>query len=170
MMYAASHDTIAEKAYTTTMRTINTTDLRKDLFKEIVRVSTSGTPIEILHHGDPVAIVMPCPNLPRTRRKPAIDLDSIASFCRRHHARSFALFGSILRDDFDERSDVDVLIDLAAEHLDFHEECRMVEELEALFGRKVDLVVKRDVESHLTNPHRRNSILNSAREIYREAA
>ena len=35
----------------------------------------------------------------------------IAEFCRRHHIRRLALFGSILRDDFRPESDVDVLVE-----------------------------------------------------------
>jgi len=35
----------------------------------------------------------------------------IAEFCRRHHIRRLALFGSALRDDFTPDSDVDVLVE-----------------------------------------------------------
>lgn len=35
------------------------------------------------------------------------------SFCRRHHIRRLALFGSVLRDDFRPDSDVDVLVEFA---------------------------------------------------------
>ena len=41
-------------------------------------------------------------NLPR---------DAIARFCRQHHIRKLALFGSVLRDDFGADSDVDVLVE-----------------------------------------------------------
>lgn len=37
--------------------------------------------------------------------------DKIAAFCRRHHIRKLALFGSVLRDDFGSENDVDVLIE-----------------------------------------------------------
>jgi predicted nucleotidyltransferase len=37
-----------------------------------------------------------------------IDRSAIADFCRRHHVRRLALFGSVLRDDFGPESDVDV--------------------------------------------------------------
>ena len=39
--------------------------------------------------------------------------DRIAEFCRRHHIRRLALFGSVLRDDFTAESDVDVLVEFA---------------------------------------------------------
>jgi len=95
-----------------------------------------------------------------------IDLDAIAAFCERHELRAFSLFGSILGDEFDEESDVDVLADTEGRSLGFHETCRMLDELEALFGRKVDLLTRSAVESPDMNPHRRESILSTARLIY----
>jgi len=80
--------------------------------------------------------------------------------------RELALFGSVLTDDFRPDSDVDVLIafsdpepDLGpwGERLD-----TMREELEALFGRRVDLVEKKLVN----NPFRRHHILTNRRIIY----
>lgn len=41
----------------------------------------------------------------------AIDRERIAAFCRKHHIRKLALFGSVLRDDFRPDSDVDVLVE-----------------------------------------------------------
>ena len=37
--------------------------------------------------------------------------ERIAEFCRRHHIRRLAFFGSVLRDDFTPDSDVDVLVE-----------------------------------------------------------
>ena len=43
-----------------------------------------------------------------------IDRERIARFCRERGVRSLALFGSVVRDDFDPtRSDVDVLAEFA---------------------------------------------------------
>ena len=41
----------------------------------------------------------------------SIDRDAVSAFCRRHHIRRLALFGSVLRDDFGPESDVDVLVE-----------------------------------------------------------
>lgn len=46
----------------------------------------------------------------------AIDRRVIEEFCRRHHIRKLALFGSVLREDFRPDSDVDVLVEFAPEH------------------------------------------------------
>jgi len=37
-----------------------------------------------------------------------IDREKISDFCRRHHIRKLALFGSVLGEDFKPESDVDV--------------------------------------------------------------
>jgi predicted nucleotidyltransferase len=96
----------------------------------------------------------------------AIDDEAISRFCHKWQIREFALFGSVLTDEFRPDSDVDVLItfcdpapDLGpwGEHLE-----TMREELEALFGRRVDLVEKKLVR----NPFRRYHILTTRRIIY----
>jgi hypothetical protein len=69
----------------------------------------------------------------------AIPSQAVADFCRRHHIRRLALFGSVLRDDFRPDSDVDVLVEFEEGHtpgLDFFS---MQDELSELLGRKVDL-------------------------------
>ena len=47
----------------------------------------------------------------------AIDRDAVAAFCRRHHVRRLALFGSVLRDDFAPASDVDVLVEAETQYV-----------------------------------------------------
>ena len=70
----------------------------------------------------------------------AIDRRQITDFCRRHHVRKLALFGSVLRDDFEKDSDVDVLVELDPEgHVGLFEMARMERELSELVGRSVDL-------------------------------
>ena len=82
--------------------------------------------------------------------------EQIEAFCRKWKIREFALFGSVLRDDFRPDSDVDVLVEFEEGfHPGFRGWNRMVEELEALFGRTVDLVRKELV----VNPYRRRHIL-----------
>ena len=95
-----------------------------------------------------------------------IDRSAIADFCKRWHVLELALLGSVVRDDFGPDSDINVLVSLdrTARHtlLDLRE---MEEELQSLFGRKVDLVSRRGIEnSH--NPVRRRRILATAQVIY----
>ena len=68
-----------------------------------------------------------------------IDRKRIAEFCRRHHIRRLALFGSVLREDFGPESDVDVLVEFEAGHVPGLAFFRMARELSGILGRKVDL-------------------------------
>lgn len=94
-----------------------------------------------------------------------IDKDRLRDFCRRWKITEFALFGSVLREDFGPDSDVDVLISFEGDsHWTLFDLVDMKDELEALFGRRVDLLTRRGVEqSH--NPIRREAILSSAVEL-----
>src|SRR5690242_14671650 len=64
---------------------------------------------------------------------------AIAEFCRRHHIRRLAFFGSILRDDFRPDSDVDVLVEFEPGHTPGLAFFEMEEELSRILGRTVDL-------------------------------
>ncbi|MBI3014688.1 MAG: nucleotidyltransferase family protein [Candidatus Tectomicrobia bacterium] len=68
-----------------------------------------------------------------------IDQDKIAEFCRSHHIRKLALFGSVLREDFGPNSDVDVLVEFDPDHVPGLAFLAMEAELSELLGRKVDL-------------------------------
>jgi hypothetical protein len=155
-----------EITYTLGVKSLQATALRKELFETLDRLAVVREPIEILRFKRPIAVLVPAPSLPADRRKPRIDLDAITHFCKKHQVKSFALFGSILRDDFDEHSDVDVLVDLDRRHLKFHEECGMLDELELIFGRKVDMVQAESLASTRMNRHRRASIATTARVLY----
>jgi predicted nucleotidyltransferase len=92
--------------------------------------------------------------------------EKIVEFCRKWKIREFALFGSVLRDDFRPDSDIDVLVtfDENAHHSLF-DLVDMQDELKEIFGREVDLVSKRGIESS-RNYIRKNVILSSAEAIY----
>jgi hypothetical protein len=106
-----------------------------------------------------------CPVSPNVHAKLKLPHEAIADFCRRWKVERLELFGSAVRDDFAQDSDVDFLYVLSPEGrwaLDFVDAC---DELSAIVGRPVDLVSRKAVErSH--NPFRRRSILSEARVIY----
>jgi predicted nucleotidyltransferase len=99
--------------------------------------------------------------------KLSLPYEQIAEFCRKWNVSEFALFGSVLRDDFRPDSDVDVLVSFPSyeatpslfEHVD------MQDELESIFGRRVDLVSKKGVEES-ENRFRKKAILESAQVVY----
>ena len=94
----------------------------------------------------------------------AIDIpkEQLRDFCRRWKVTEFALFGSAAHGDFKDDSDVDVLVSFAADAtwslFDF---VQMKNELEAIFGREVDLVDRAGMK-WMRNYLRREAILNSA--------
>ncbi len=63
----------------------------------------------------------------------------IAEFCKKHHIRKLALFGSVLRDDFRADSDVDVLVEFEPGHVPGLAFFEMEAELSHILGCKVDL-------------------------------
>jgi predicted nucleotidyltransferase len=92
-----------------------------------------------------------------------VDYARLEGFCRKWRVKELAIFGSALRQDFRPDSDVDVLVELLPEHgLTLYDWVDMVEELQAIFGRKVDLVAK----GGLKNPFRRREILRTAQVLY----
>jgi len=95
-----------------------------------------------------------------------IEKGKIAEFCARWKIKEFAVFGSALREDFRSDSDLDVLVAFSPDaHWGLFNMVRMKDELETIFGREVDLVSKRGVETS-RNPIRREAILSSAETIY----
>ena len=89
--------------------------------------------------------------------------EKIEAFCRKWKVSELSLFGSVLSAEFRPDSDIDVLISFAADAgwglFDFVD---MLDELEDIFGRKVDMVEK----EALRNPFRRKRILSSKEVVY----
>jgi predicted nucleotidyltransferase len=97
-----------------------------------------------------------------------LDQDQIAAFCRRWQITEFALFGSVLRDDFGPESDVDVLVTFAPDtQHDITDLLDMKDELQQMLGRKVDLVQRRNVEAN-ENYIIRKHILRSLEPVHLE--
>ena len=95
-----------------------------------------------------------------------LDMERIKEFCERWKITEFALFGSVLRDDFRPDSDVDVLVTFAPDSkVSLFDLGDIEDELTEILGRKADLTMKRGIEqSH--NYIRRKHILSSAEVIY----
>ena len=94
----------------------------------------------------------------------AIDRDAIAAFCRRHHIRRLALFGSVLRDDFTRDSDVDVLVEFEPVHVPGLAFITMQTELSQIIGHRVDLNTPGFLSRYF-----RDEVLAEAEVMYGEA-
>ena len=91
-----------------------------------------------------------------------IPMDELAALCRRYRVRELALFGSVLRDDFRDDSDIDVLVEFEPDaRASFFTLSALKEELAALFGRPVDVVPKLGL-----NPSIRDQVLESSDVVY----
>lgn len=88
----------------------------------------------------------------------------IEQVCRRLPVRRLGLFGSALRRDFSQSSDVDVLVIFdSGENIDlFDKYFELKEQLEGIFGREVDLVI----DKKFRNPVLRESIDRTRTVIY----
>ncbi len=73
------------------------------------------------------------------RARIQIPREAIKAFCEKYHIRKLAFFGSVLRDDFRDDSDVDVLVEFEPGHVPGLAFFEMEAELSRILGRKVDL-------------------------------
>ncbi len=75
---------------------------------------------------------------------------TVGEFCQRHHIRSLALFGSVLRDDFGAESDVDVLVESGPAYVPGLIRMAGIErEFSALLGgRRVDMRTPEDLSRY----------------------
>lgn len=62
------------------------------------------------------------------------------------------LFGSYVRNEATEDSDIDILVKMEFKKGMYHNFCRLHEFLESLFGRKVDLIEKGTFNYKFKNP------------------
>jgi hypothetical protein len=94
------------------------------------------------------------------------DHEKINCLAKQWSIAKIMVFGSVLRDDFGPRSDVDILIKfLDNAQVDLLDFVDIQEQLELIFGRKVDLVE----EGTVVNPYRKKNIEANTEIIYAAA-
>ena len=92
----------------------------------------------------------------------SIDRDAVSAFCRRHHIKRLALFGSVLRDDFRSDSDVDVLVEFQPGQIPGLDFISIERELSRLLqGRRVDMVTPKFLNRRI-----RDHVLTTAEPLY----
>ena len=97
-----------------------------------------------------------------------LKLEKIEQICQQWQIKELALFGSVLREDFNSQSDIDVLVSFAENaKITFFDLDTIEQQLSKLFDRPVDVVTQRAIEqSH--NWIRKKNILDNARIIYKQ--
>ncbi len=92
--------------------------------------------------------------------------ERLKEICKRYLIKELAIFGSALKEDFNDSSDVDLLYTFqdTANHSLF-DVVKIKEEFEKLFGRSVDLLSRRAIERS-RNEFRKKAILANTKIIY----
>jgi len=92
-----------------------------------------------------------------------IPTETLEQFCRKNRIRKLSLFGSVLRDDFRQESDIDVLVEFENNGIPgLFGISRMERELSQIFGgRKVDLRTPEDLSKYF-----RKQVLSTAEVQY----
>ncbi len=94
-----------------------------------------------------------------------VNLQRIIDLCRKHKVKSLSVFGSILTDRFNDRSDVDMLVDFEPiDHNTFDYVSNyfgLRDALELLFNRKVDLIEEKGLRNKyfIANVNRTKQII-----------
>jgi len=91
--------------------------------------------------------------------------EELETICRRHNVRRLEIFGSaVSRASFTENSDLDFLVEFDQPTCPGYADryFGLLEDLEALLGRHVDLVV----DSAIKNPYFRTSVEKSKAPVY----
>lgn len=89
------------------------------------------------------------PHLEKNLQQVSIKQAQLVEFCQKYPIRKLSLFGSILRADFTDSSDVDFLVEFLPEaRVGYFELIRMEHELTDLVGRKVDLRTPKELSRY----------------------
>lgn len=88
-------------------------------------------------------------NLERNLQRVSLPREPFVAFCQRNPIRKLSFFGSILREDFTDSSDVDLLVEfLPDSKIGYFELVRMENELTELLDRNVDLRTPKELSRH----------------------
>ncbi|GHT65562.1 nucleotidyltransferase [Bacteroidia bacterium] len=97
-------------------------------------------------------------------RKINLHSKQIANLCRQYNVRRLFAFGSVLTDKFNEKSDVDLIVDFDKQEVKdyFSNYFDFKYSLENIFDRKVDLMENKPIK----NSYLRKNVENSKTLIY----
>lgn len=95
-----------------------------------------------------------------------LNMQQIAALCKKHKVNKLFAFGSVLTDKFNDKSDVDLLVDFDKEKIDLFDYADnffgFQFALEKLFNRKVDITE----DSAVKNPYFRQELDETKALIY----
>ena len=92
-----------------------------------------------------------------------LNYDNIEHLCKKYNIDELSIFGSSVREDFTQNSDVDILVSFGGNsEISLFDIMDLENEFSQLLNREVDIVEK----EALKNPIRKNRILSSREVIY----
>ena len=65
--------------------------------------------------------------------------EALNTFCKVHHIKKLAFFGSVITSRFHSSSDIDILVEFQEEHIPGYAFFSLQDELENILRKKVDL-------------------------------
>ena len=86
--------------------------------------------------------------------------DIITSIADKYGARNIQIFGSVARQEETEESDIDILVSLPRGYDMFKQRIPLQEELMDTLGRRIDLIIRHEINNHL-----KTEILDNARNL-----
>ena len=92
-----------------------------------------------------------------------LNYNDVLHLCKKYYIIELSIFGSSIRDDFTQNSDVDILVSFDKNSkITLFDIMELENEFSILLNRKVDIVEKES----LKNPIRKNKILSTREIIY----
>jgi len=92
-----------------------------------------------------------------------LNIDDVVRLCQKYSVVELSIFGSSLRDDFTQDSDVDILVSFGHNsNISLFDIMELEHEFSKLLSKEVDIIEKES----LKNPIRKNKILSSCEIIY----
>lgn len=80
-----------------------------------------------------------------------LNMDKIIALCKKYKVAKLWVFGSILTPRFNDRSDIDFLVDFDDKQIDLLDYAdnffNFIHEIEDVVGRKVDMVVDKSIRN-----------------------
>jgi predicted nucleotidyltransferase len=93
----------------------------------------------------------------------SLNYNDLVFLCKKYSINELAVFGSSIRDDFNQNSDVDILISFVHNsNISLFEIIELERDLSQLLNREVDIVEKESIK----NPIRKERILSTKEIIY----
>ncbi|MDE6409863.1 MAG: nucleotidyltransferase domain-containing protein [Muribaculaceae bacterium] len=83
-----------------------------------------------------------------------LNIEKIASLCKKYKVKCLYVFGSILTDRFNSDSDIDFSVDFDKEKIEAEKTdwanlfFDFIHDLETLLGRKVDMVIEEGIKNY----------------------